>query len=269
MNFQKSFYMFVDESGVSHLNHSGQFFVLATIIIEKTDFEIIEGYLRLLKRKYFNNDLLNLHATDLYERPYQKYRKIIRPRNRINAFVMDLHSLLLTIPFESGIYTVDKNIIRNQISYSPGVRKQPPPGVDLNLPYQKCTMKAFFDFAQFLSSKKAQGEITVESRFKSDSEFVKYFDLARSNPLPGNIPNQLATDVKERINSLTISNKKVVDGGLEIADLCAYCAYRKLTGDPYNQLKTNMTMVTLPLDAITKKSYLRDQNNRKIKIQKL
>jgi len=149
-NSQKNYYMFVDESGVSNLNHSGRYFVLATIIIEKTDFEIIQGYLRLLKRKYFKNDLLNLHATDLYERPYMKYRTLIKPRNRINAFVMDLHTLLLTIPYQSGIYVIDKNIIRNQLSYSPGVRKNPPAGIDLNLPYEKCALRAFFDFAEFL-----------------------------------------------------------------------------------------------------------------------
>ena len=58
-----TYYMFIDESGDASLNNKGRFFFLSTVIISRSDFEIIQGYMKLLKRRFFMDDFKILHAS--------------------------------------------------------------------------------------------------------------------------------------------------------------------------------------------------------------
>jgi hypothetical protein len=258
------YYLFIDESGESCLNYLGSKFVLATVIIKQEDFIIIEGYLRLLKKRFLGDDFKLIHTTDLFERPYQNYRKLVKPRSRISYFINELNSILLNIPYKTGIYFVDKNKLRTKLSYVPR-KKNKNPSVNIDLSYELCSLEAIKDFAKFLVSEKASGEIVIESRQHQDGTFVKYFDLSKKNPLPGNIVNPLAVEVRERIHTLTISTKKVVNGGLEIADICSYVTYRSLIGDPGNRLKIQEYHLKTLFATIKKNSYLVIPSGRKIK----
>lgn len=259
--------MFIDESGDSNLNHAGNIFILATTIIAEDDFQIIEGYLRLLKRKYLGDDMVNIHMTDLCERPYQNYRRLLKPKNKINSFFSELSSILRTVPYKIGIYTIDKDRLRGELGYKAGKKKKVD-GINLDLPYEMCSLKAFEDFGNFLISNKGFGEITVESRFLKDGNFLYYFDKSRQYNLPGGKVNESAKVVHQRINSVTICNKKVVSGGLEIADITAYSNLRRISGDPMKHLKVNKNQILLINSILREHSYLFNSGG-KIKIMNL
>ncbi len=77
----------------------------------------------------------------------------------------------------------------------------------------------------------------------------------RKEKLPGSLPNPLYREVAERIHSITIANKKIVNSGLELADLAGYCLYRKLSGDPQKKLKVDINLVLRFLEPIKKKAF--------------
>jgi hypothetical protein len=249
-----SYFMFIDESGDASLNHSGQHFILATVIIKQQDFQIIEGYLRLLKRKFFDDDHKIIHATDLFERPYQKYRKLCRPRSVTGPFIQRLHDILETIPYNSCVYYVDKNKLRTHYGYKPAKGKKTGT-INLDLPYELTATDAILDFTEFLKNKHSKGEIVIESRLHKDSNFVRYFDNTRKPTFPGGSPNPLFNDVRKSIPSLFISNKESGNSGLEIADMVAYITYRSLYGDPQKRMKLTVNNIQNLNAAIQKSAY--------------
>lgn len=252
--------MFIDESGISNLMSADTCFVLSTVIIDKDDFEIIQGYLRLLKRKFLLDDLKTLHATDLFERTYRCYRRLKKPRNVLNGFTVELSRILTNIPYHVGLYQVNKTRLKQNINF-PIVRVD-----NLDLPYEKCSMEAIFDFTSFLKRNNADGEIVIESRMMHDSQFVGYFDKARTRQWAGGVTNHLANDVKDRINCLIIANKHYSSGGLEITDLCSYLTRRKEIGDPKRKLKINFKFLELLFSVIKKKVYVRGSGNSFVKV---
>ena len=237
-------------------------------MVDSKDFSIVEGYLRLLKRNYFGYDMIGLHATDLFERTYMKYRRLVRPVKRANAFLDTLQITLKTIPISVGIYHVDKDEVRKQYNYKPAPRKNLP-GVDMNIVYQKATLQAFYDFANYLEERNAYGEVIVESRFGRDGDFMGYFDLARKKNQPGNVINLFADIVHKRINSVKISNKKTVDSGLEVADLISYCTYRNFEGDPGNRVKLSSTRIQSIYNIAKQRTYLRSKVGKKLGVKSI
>lgn len=264
MNVNDLYSLFVDESGDSNLNHPGKYFVLSAVLIKKTDFEIIEGYLRLLKRKFLGDDKKIIHTTDLFERPYMLYRKLCFPQRKVNQFIKELEGVLATIPYQVGLYYVNKEHLRSSLGYIPAPKKKPA-SLNLDLPYEMCTLEAINDFTKFLIQEKAFGEIIIESRFNEDSNFVRYFDLARKVQLPGGITNPLAKEVKERINTLVIGNKRMLNGGLEIADICSYTTYRQFAREPKDGLKVEKKRLSTLQNIIKQHVYVRGYRGRKIK----
>lgn len=256
--------LYIDESGGSNLNHTGKYFVLSTVLIKKSDYEIIEGYLRLLKRKYLGSDQKILHTTDLFERPYMSYRKLYRPRNKLNRFIKELQGVLSTIPYQTALYFVNKDALRRTLGYRPAPGKKTT-SINLDLPYEKCALEAIADFTKFLVSKNTTGEIIIESRSPNDGNFVTYFDLARKAQLPGRTVNPLADEVRKRVNSLLFGNKRMLNGGLELADICSYTTYRNLTGDPVFSVKVDRTLLNKLHNTIKKNVYVRDGRGRRLK----
>jgi hypothetical protein len=249
-----SYYMFVDESGDASLNHRGQHFILSTVIINREDFEIIQGYMRLLKRKYFGDDFKVIHTTDLFERPYTKYRKLCRPKDVTNQFIHRLHDILTTIPYNSCVYHVDKDSVRAKYGYKPAPRRKSKT-LNIDLPYELAATEAILDFTKFLKHRKSMGEIVIESRLHRDGNFVTYFDNARKAKFPGGIPNPAFNDVKNSIPSLFISNKDSINNGLEIADIVAYVTYRKMIKDPQKRMKLSMSNIHQLNAAIKNSAY--------------
>ncbi|MBU1200563.1 DUF3800 domain-containing protein [Patescibacteria group bacterium] len=260
--------LFIDESGESNLNHKGRYFILSSILIAESDFQIIQGYMRLIKRKYLDDDLKNIHTTDLFERTYMKYRKLIKPTKRLLSFLDQLFMIVKNTPFSTGLYYVDKDQLRLTLKYVPAKNRKPH-AIDLNLPYEMASLQAFFDFSDYLAKEKATGEIIVESRLHNDGDFVGYFDLARKKVLPGGVVNSRANTVKENINSLTISNKRVVNSGLELADMAGYSVYRKFNGDPFNKINTEIGQVLKFTTIFKKKSYLTNKSGNRIGLKKV
>lgn len=249
-----TYYMFIDESGDASLNNKGRFFFLSTVIISRSDFEIIQGYMKLLKRRFFMDDFKILHATDLFERPYQKYRRILTPKDNLNLFVRELQSILKTVPYHSAVYRVDKDQVRTKYGYI-AAKGRKSKVLNLDLPYELASKQAIKKFTEFLKSKKSTGEIVIESRMHKDSKFVSYFDDARKSKYPGGIPNPLFNDIRKSIPSLFISNKDSGSIGLEIVDLVSYVTYRKEIGDPQARMKTGMDNVHQLYSAIKKSAY--------------
>lgn len=232
-----NYYLFIDESGDASLNNLGKDFFLGAVIIERSDYDIIQGYMRLLKRNFFVDDYKVLHATDLFERPYNSYRKLYSPSSRgVNAFIHELRGVLDTIPFHSCIYHVDKDTLRKKLGYKPAKGRKTL-GINIDLPYELTSQQAIFDFTDFLKAKKSTGEIVIESRMHRDGNFVTYFDNTRKPNFRGGIPNPKYKDVLKSIPSLFILNKDAGNVGLEIVDLVSYITYRKIVGDPWNKVK--------------------------------
>lgn len=247
--------MFIDESGDASLNNRGKDFFLSTVIVERTDFEIIQGYLRLLKRRFFGEDHKILHATDLFERPYQKYRKLCTPTDRKNAFIHELRGILDTVPYHSCVYHIDKDALRKKLSYKP-VKGRKPAGINIDLPYEIASKRAIIDFTKYLKSRKATGEIVIESRLHRDSNFVTYFDNARKPNFPGGLSNPFFRDVLKSIPSLFISNKDSGNIGLEIVDIVSYVHYRKIVGDPFKRMKLSMNNINILKSAIKRSAHI-------------
>lgn len=250
---QINYYMFIDESGVAHLNNPAKDFVLSAVIISKQDFQIIEGYMRLLKRKFLDDDYKTIHTTDLYERPYMSYRKLYASRpNKVNAFIHELKTVLRMVPYKTCIYKVNKHRICKKYGYKPAPGRKST-SINLDKAYELASLQAIFDFTRLLKKEKCKGEIVIESRLHHDGQFVSYFDNARKAKLPGSIPNPLHKDVRERIPSLFIATKNSNNGGLEIADIAAYISYRHIIGDPAKKLKVPLQRVD-DLYGVIKKS---------------
>jgi hypothetical protein len=251
---QPEYYMFIDESGVAHLNNPAKDFVLSAVIIKKQDFQIIEGYLRLLKRKFLQDDYKILHATDLFERPYMSYRKLFIGTNKLNSFVHELKTVLRLVPYQSCVYHVNKHSIVTKYGYKPSPGRKSNT-VNLDKAYELASIEAIFDFTKILVANNATGEIVIESRLHHDGKFVSYFDDARKAKLPGNITNTLHKEVNSRIPSLFIATKNSNNGGLELADTIAYISYRKIVGDPHNKLKVPIRMIDELNSAIKKSAH--------------
>lgn len=243
----------IDESGVANLNNLGDTFLLSTVTINKKDFEIIEGYLRLLKRQYLSDDFATLHATDLFER-HQTHYPQLSTGNRANAFVQELGHVIGSVPFDCRIYMVNKDQLRARHGYTPAPRRTSNT-LNLELPYEASAQRAILDFARYLVEHDAKGEIIIESRLFKDSEFVQTFDTVRQRLGPGGTLQPLHGEVNDRITSLLIANKHQQNGGLELADLCAYVAYRHKKGDPDNRLAINMGLLNQLHAAIKKHAY--------------
>ena len=248
------YYMFIDESGVAHLNNPAKDFVLSTVIISRDDFEIIEGYLRLLKRKFLNDDYKTIHTTDLFERPYNSYRKLFTPTNKVNAFIHELKTVLRMVPYKTCIYKVNKDKIRAKYSYKPAAGRKSKT-LNLDIAYELASLEAIFDFTNLLTKEKCKGEIVIESRLHHDGKFVSYFDNARKASLPGGAANPLHAEVRERIPSLFIATKNSNNGGLELADIAAYISYRSIVGDPSKKLKVDEQRINELLGAIKISAY--------------
>ncbi|HUC87720.1 MAG TPA: DUF3800 domain-containing protein [Candidatus Binatia bacterium] len=236
------YYMFIDESGIAHLNNPAKDFVLSAVIINKDDFSIIEGYLKLLKRKFLYDDDKNLHATDLLERPYMSYRKLFVPHNNVNPFIHELKNVLRVVPYKTCIYHVDKQKICRKYGYKPAPGRKSSL-LNLDKAYELAAHEAIKDFTELLVREKCMGEIVIESRLHNDGKFVSYFDDARKAIFPGGISNPLYSEVKNRIPSLFISSKNSNNGGLELADIAAHLSYRSIIGDPHNKIKVPITHV--------------------------
>lgn len=233
--------LFIDESGVASLNHKGQFFILSCILIRNEDIPIIQGYFKLLKREYFKDENKVIHCTDLFERPYQNYRRLILPKDRRNSFLARILETIKIVPFHTGIYYINKDILRAKLNYKPYIKKKDPK-LNFDLPYELLARNAILDFTLFLKQEKVTGEIIIESRQFNDQLFVGYFDDVRKKRLAGNIENPYATLVTEKINSLSIANKNYTHIGLELADMCAYTMYRKLSRDLLQRMKLPLSV---------------------------
>lgn len=257
------YYMFVDESGIASLNKKTGMFMLGTIIIEKSDFTIVEGYLRLLKRKYFGNDFKALHANELFESTQKSYPEL--QGTKMNSFFGDLAHFLTAVPYEARMYAVDKNRIINSLNYIPAPKRKVT-GINIDMPYEIASVEAIKDFANYLKNKKQTGEIVIESRLFSDAKFVSYFDIARQEKKKGNIVDPNAKTTREYVTSLSISNKKQGNGGLEIADLCCYVEYRRLNGDPAKRLSVRMNKLEALSGVIKKHAYETDNGVKSIVI---
>jgi len=247
--------LFIDESGVGNLNHPGKYFVLSCILVKNENIPTIEGYFGLSKQEYLRDRKRNIHTTDLFERTYLKYRKLQKPKDRRNAFFEHLTGVMKILPFKTALYLINKDILRNKLSYKPYKGKQSF-SINRDLPYELASRNAILDFVYFLRKNHSFGEIVIESRQFSDQLFVSYFDDIRKTFFPGKAQNPYFKDSRERINSLTISNKDYVHTGLEIADIGAYTTYRKNTGDPFNKMCGQINFSNGIYNVIKKKNYI-------------
>ncbi|HAM37254.1 TPA: hypothetical protein DCP76_03020 [Patescibacteria group bacterium] len=255
--------LFIDESGVASLNHRGKVFILSCVIIKNSDIPIIQGYFQLLKREYFRNECKGIHCTDLFERTYKKYRKLMVPQDRRNSFLTRIEDTLKIVPFQSAIYYIDKDKLRNKIGYKPyGGKKSTT--INYDLPYELVSRNALIDFSCFLASKKTTGEIVIESRQFSDQFFVSYFDDARKPRLKGGKINIYSECVKSRINSLSIANKDYIHTGLELADIGAYTTYRRKARDPLSMMKINISFSDCIHKIYKGKTLIKDSTNQKL-----
>lgn len=245
-------YMFVDESGNSSLNRKTDLFLLGTVIIDKNDFEIVEGYMRLLKRRYFDDDFKLLHANEIFEDTKVKYPELMG--RKMNSFLGDLNHFLTVVPYLTRMYSINKPGILKELGYTPAPKKKEG-GVNIDLPYERTSTRAIHDFAQYLLEEKKTGEIVIESRLFSDAKFVSYFDSARQEFKKGSSPDPRAKLTRQQVTSLSISNKLQGNGGLEIADLCCYIQYRMINGDPDNRLSIPMSKLQALSGVIKKHAY--------------
>lgn len=248
----KRAYMFVDESGVASLNRKSDLFLLGIVIIDKVDFEIVEGYLRLLKRKYFKDDHVTLHANEIFEKN-DKYPSLSTAK-KMNSFLGDLAHFLTVVPYSVRFYSIDKPSMLKELNYTPAPKKKVK-DISIDLPYERASIKAIHDFAMMLEEQNKTGEIVIESRLFSDAKFVSYFDSARQKLMKGNVINPKADITLKRVTSLSIANKMQINGGLEIADLCCYIQYRILNGDPDNRLAISITKLESLAGVIKKHTF--------------
>jgi hypothetical protein len=69
------------------------------------------------------------------------------------------------------------------------------------------------------------------------------------------------------IQTPNVANKKQLNGGLEIADLCGYVEYRRLTGDLGSRLKVPMSAIDTLHGVIKKHTYSIEEGAKSLVIK--
>lgn len=213
----------------------------------------------MVKRRYLGDDFKNLHATDLFERHTITYPEL---GTKTNAFITDLTNVIRAIPFRARLYHVDKDKLRQELQYTPAKGKKQA-NINTEIAYEIASKQAINDFTKLLIAEDASGEIIIESRLYNDSQFVVSFDELRKRVGPGGVTQPLYSDVVKRVTSLHIANKLHQDGGLEIADLCAYIGYRHKHGDPGNTVSVTPALVSNLYSCIKNHAYKGAEDTQK------
>lgn len=209
------FIAFLDECGdhsLEKIDRDFPLFVLSVIVVERTAYvEQIIPALTKIKLKFWNHEGVNLHSRDI-RRALRDFAFMQVPHLRQEMLEV-LDTTIKNLPFTLFLAAIDKEKHKNHH------------GVEVTNLYDLALSYTFKNVANFL---KERGEkilpIIAESRGKNEDTELKasFYQLVNCY---GELPNF----------PITFRRKHDNIAGIQIADLCAYPAARKIL----NPNKTN------------------------------
>jgi hypothetical protein len=249
MQKQSSYILFIDESGKTRISDDGSHFLLTGLVINKDLHSALSSYMISLKEKSNIPTDENIHAFDLFEAERRrrgrtggaKHERI--PYTKLDVFFSRLIYLIEGADVHSFVFTVDKTFLRDKILKCAGSKRTTEKAVLSfikrkrlhDVLYEALSRKMILEFAHFLETHDAHGEIIAESRRDADHTVLDAFMAAtNSNVFDGASRYQgWAKSGFERIHGLTFETKKGLSFGLEIADLFAWAYFNHEYGSTF------------------------------------
>lgn len=205
------FKLYVDENGVSDLNHWDPNFTLCGIIVKKHQAEELRIKADQIKFKYWNRTDIVFHSKDIATKTGD-FSILGDPTTEKN-FHRDLMAFL-NLPYQCIVVSVDKTKARSS-------------GWNSAMILDRANEKMIEFFLRFLTKNGAsnKGQIVLESSSAQDIAFYKQYAYFFSHGLA---PVSLtADDVKKTLTSLSFVSKGNHDIEAQLADLLAYPATQK------------------------------------------
>lgn len=210
----KSFRLYVDESGISDLEHHDKNFTLCGILVDEYQAEGLKIKADQVKFKYWNTTDIVFHSQEIGAKT-NDFTILANPTTNKN-FITDLLVFLNT----SGYHIIVVSINKERAIAA---------GWDSGKVLDSANEKLIEIFLEFLSYKRCRGQIVMESSSAKDIAFYKRYIQYLSHGFPK--LGLTAENVKKILTSLSFVSKNNHDIESQLADLFAYPATRKFLHD--------------------------------------
>lgn len=207
----QEFRLYVDENGVSDLNHWDQNFTLCGIVVQKFDAEAIKIKADQIKFKYWNNTDVVFHSHEISNKSGDF--SILKNPVTEKDFTRDLLMLLSSTGFRCMIVSIDKTRASAE-------------GWNSGKILDEANDHMIQMFLRFLAKRKrsSRGQIILESSSAQDIAFYKRYAQYIAHGFAGIMTSD---EVKRSLTSLSFVSKTNHDIEAQLADLLAYPATQK------------------------------------------
>lgn len=215
-NMADNFKLYIDENGVSDLNHWDNNFTLCGIIVTKHQAEELRIRADQIKFKYWGRTDIVFHSREIATKSGDF--SILNDSHVETNFQRDIINFLGLPLFRCIIVSVDKGKAKTQ-------------GWDSGKVLDQANQYVIEMFLKFLIRQKrtSRGQIVLESSSAQDIAFYKRFAYYVSHG--ANTLNLNSQDVKNTLTSISFVSKVNHDIEAQLADLLAYPATQKFLKD--------------------------------------
>jgi len=212
LEMRSDFKLYVDENGVSDLNHWDKNFTLCGIVVTKYQSEELCTLADQIKFKYWGRTDVVFHSQEIDAKTGDF--SILNDPNVKKNFFRDILLFLNSPSYRCIIVSVDKE--KAKIS-----------GWDSGKILDEANSKMIEMFLRFLTRQKrsCRGQVILESSSAQDIAFYKRYAYYIGHGL--NSISLSADGVKETLTSLSFVSKSNYDTESQLADLLAYPATQK------------------------------------------
>ncbi len=241
--------LYVDESGTFSLTEARyRYFILAGVILSKSQHELLNLLLSKWRTKYLSNSDLAFHTTDFFEDFEKDYKRPhLKIEKHFKIAVEELIDLIKMVDFKASVYYVDLPKLRNKLSVSePPTYQSKFDSQQEKKNYKKSTKDykimlennridhllplAITQFALF----KWHAEELIEAEkgnTRNTKEYINFESLSGSDVESVKNYHRLKNKINkynEKIIGLNFHTKNSIDGGLELADIISYISCQTL-----------------------------------------
>lgn len=209
---KQDFKLYLDENGVSNLNHHDKNFTLCGVIVKKYQSDEMRIVADQIKFKYWNRTDIIFHSQEMHAKTGDF--SILNDPNVRKNFHRDIINFLNMPFYRCIVVSVDKEKAKTQ-------------GWDSGKILDEANDKVIEMFLKFLVRQKtaSRGRIVLESSSTQDIAFYKRYAYYLSHGYP--LLGLSHDDIKETLTSISFVSKRNHDIEAQIADLLAYPATQK------------------------------------------
>lgn len=231
----KSYYLYVDESGIANLlDLSYEHFLLTGVLVSEEEAENMNGYFNIMKRKYGLNLEFPFHSFDLFE---DKDSNIYLPDASAKVFLQSIVEFIKVFPLQVKVFHAQKKNFRKLggLKDAEDYRGSKENKTKKEIIYTLAATELFYWFTKFLGEtdfverNNASGRIVVDSRKGMDKYLLQAYNNCKEKQQRRNAEERTMAELaKKRLHSITFSDKSTLTGGLEIVDLISYAFFHSL-----------------------------------------